>query len=116
MTYADWRERIGEALDTRFYTLDYLDHVIATGAATFLATERAIIVVEVKRFPAGAMVINGVVAAGELPEVLALIAVAEDLGRSIGCTGAMIESREGWARALKPHGYRPFQVSLFKEL
>lgn len=116
MTYADWREQLGSALDPRFYTLAHLDDLITSGRAKVMASERAAIVIEPKTYPTGAVVVNGLVAAGDLDEIKTLIAAAEQIGRDAGCIGAVIESRDGWARALKPLGYEVFQVSLFKEL
>lgn len=116
MTYEHWREQLGSALDPRFFTLAYLDELIATNAASIIATDKAAIVIEPRFFPTGAVVVNGLVAAGELEEIKKLIGRAEELGRKAGCIGAIIESREGWARALKSDGYETFQISLFKEL
>lgn len=116
MTYEHWREQLGSALDPRFYTLAHLDGMIVAGSAKVIATEAAAIVIEPKIYPTGAVVVNGLVAAGDLEEIKKLIAVAEQIGRDAGCIGAVIESREGWAKALKPIGYEVFQVSLFKEL
>ena len=45
-----------------------------------------------------------------------LIPRAEEWGRSIGCTLAIIESRPGWAREMKKHGYSTHQISISKEL
>jgi len=33
-----------------------------------------------------------------------------------GCSRAIVESRAGWMKVLKPHGYEIFQVSVMKEL
>ena len=55
--------------------------------------------------------------AAEIPEAIAL---AERRFQrtlfSIGCVFAIIESRPGWARALKQQGYEPYQVAVRKAL
>ncbi len=57
------------------------------------------------------------IAAGPLEEIEdILIPIAEQWGRENGCAFGMIESRPGWAKRMKRHGYEPFQVSLIKEL
>ena len=48
-------------------------------------------------------------------EIVGLIPKAEQWGRELGCIGALIESREGWARVMRPHGYRLFQTTIRKE-
>ena len=40
----------------------------------------------------------------------------EAWGAASGCTRAIVESRAGWMKVLKPHGYEIFQVSVMKEL
>lgn len=117
MTYAAWRERLGSALDPRFYTLEYLDGLMASGRAQIAATQDCAIIVELKQFPSGAVAMHCLVAAGEMNAAIELLNTeVERAARSLGCLGLLIESREGWARALKRHGYEPFQVSIFKEL
>jgi hypothetical protein len=57
------------------------------------------------------------VAAGDLDELASDLSVrAEQWGRLNGCTMALIESREGWARKMKPYGYEPFQIAIAKDL
>ncbi len=45
-----------------------------------------------------------------------LIPAALAWGKSQGCTFGLIESREGWVRALRGDGWEPHQVTLIKEL
>lgn len=115
-TYRHWRDAFAEAIDPRFYSIDYLDGLVLTGRAFLWASDTAAIVAEVKTFPTGARVIHGLVAAGDLEGIKALIEQAEAWGKSQGCIAALIESRPGWARALKAEGYASFQTSIMKEL
>jgi hypothetical protein len=117
MTYLHFRDRFAEVLDHRLYPIEYLDHLILTGRAHFFATPKAAIVTEFKTFPSGAMAVCGLIAAGELDEIESvLIPRAEEWGRINGCTFGMIDSRPGWARQMKKHGYETHQVSLIKEI
>lgn len=115
--YLHWRDRFAEGMDKRFYPIDYLDGLILCGHAFLWIGRDAAIVAEVKQYPGGAKVIAGLVAAGSMDEIVnELIPQAEIWGLNHGCTHAMIESREGWSRALKPMGYRPFQTAVVKPL
>ena len=117
MTYQRFRDSFAEAMDPRLYGIEYLDRLLATGAAHFFATDSAAIVTEFKIFPSGAKAVCGLIAAGEIEDIeTVLIPRAEARGRMNGCTFGMIDSRPGWARRMKPHGYETWQVSLIKEL
>lgn len=114
--YAEFRERFAEAMDPAFYTIEYLDWLVHSGAAGLFFADNAAIVVEIKDFPGGARAVHGICAAGDLTEIVDLIVRAEAWGMGLGCTHGMIESRPGWARIMKSHGYAPHQISLVKEL
>ena len=123
--YQRFRPLFAEALDRRLYTIEHLDRLVFSGRAQIWFGDEAAIVTEVRTYPTGARVIHGLVAAaapGARPGravaeiVETLIPRAEAWGRSIGCILAIVESRPGWARALKPHGYEPHQLAVRKEL
>jgi len=117
MAYRDFRAKFIEAMDPRFYNIEYLDKRIIGGTAHYFESENAAILTEFKTFPGGATAVSGLVAAGDMQEIVGvLIPRAEAFGKAYGCSHAMIESREGWARVMKPHGYDVFQVALVKEL
>lgn len=117
MTYPRWREAFGEALDPRLHTLEWLDGLVDQGRVLLWANDEAAILAEVRFYPTGAKDIHGLVAAGDLSAIANdLIPQAEEWARRAGCIGAVIESREGWARVLKPAGYHPYQTALRKEL
>lgn len=115
--YIRFRPSFAEALDSRLFTIEHLDDLLLSGRARFFCTEAAAIVAEIKTFPSGAKAVAGLIAAGWLEDIqTALIPQAEEWGRSLGCQFGMIDSRPGWARRMKRHGYETHQVSLIKEL
>ena len=103
-------------MDPALYPIEYLDELILTGAARLWVGEHAAIVAEIRDYPGGARVVHGLVAAGRMEEIVGLIPLAEAWGREAGCTMAIVESRAGWMKALRPSGYEMHQVSLRKEL
>ena len=114
--YEAHREAFAELLDPRFYTVNWLDGEIWTGAIRVFGNNRACILVRLKPYPTGAWEIHGEAAVGELDAILELIEEAEAWGRKIGCITASIASRSGWQRVLKDKGWEPFQVELRKDL
>ena len=112
-----WRAEFAKALDARLYTIGHLDDLLLGGRAQLWFGDDAAMVTEVRSYPSGALVVHGLVAAGDLDEIVAtLIPKAEAWARSLGCVLAIIESRPGWARALKARGYAPHQLSVRKSL
>ena len=115
--YLRFRPQFAEALDERLHTVGHLDMLLNSGAAKAWFGDNAAMVTELRTYPTGAAVIHGLVAAGELSEIVGqLIPKAEAWAKSIGCVMAIIESRPGWAKALKASGYEPHQVAVRKEL
>jgi hypothetical protein len=115
--YLRFRPQFEETLDPARYTIEWLDDKILTGEFKLWVGEGAAIVAKLESYPTGAMDIHGMIAAGSLEEIRGvLIPQAEHFAKSIGCIGAMISSREGWAKALKANGYELHQTVLRKEL
>jgi hypothetical protein len=115
--YQRFRSQLAEALDPAFYSIEYLDHLLLSGQARLFLSEHAAMVAEVKQYPGGARVAHCLVAAGRMEEITGLIRPrVEAWGAANGCTRAIVESRAGWMKVLKPHGYEIFQVSVMKEL
>jgi hypothetical protein len=114
--YVSRRDQIAELLDPRCYTIKWLDLQIIDAKAHVFANPEAVIIVEVRVYPAGAREIHGLCAAGDLPAILDLIEQAESWGRSEGLDFASVASREGWQRVLESKGYRPHQLEVRKEL
>lgn len=115
--YRRFRDRLAEAIDPIYGGVAYLDYLIeGCGVAKCFTSDNAAIVTRFSYFP-GCKIIEGLVAAGELEEIVnVLIPAAEQYGREQGCRFATISSREGWAKVLKPAGWEPHQVTLVKEL
>lgn len=116
MTYADWRERFLEAVDESLYPAAWLDKRVASGRAQFWGNERAAILAEIKTFPSGVKEVHGLVAAGALPAIKALIKLAEEWGRQRGATLGSIESRPEWAYVMADEGYQVEKVRIVKVL
>lgn len=115
--YCGWRTAFNEVIDDRYYSLKWLDEQVLSGKARLFCTENAAILVELKTYPTGAMDCHGIIAAGNLGDIVEwLIPEAEQWGREQGCVAALIESREGWSKVLKSSGYEPFQTTIRKEL
>lgn len=114
--YVKWRPELGEILDNRRHSLEWLDGQVMTGRATVWTADDAAIVTEIRPYPTGAREIHGLAAVGSLATIRdVLIPAAEEYGRSIGCIGAVIESRPGWQKALAGSGYEVRQIALGKE-
>lgn len=114
MTYAAWRSRFLEAVDQDLYPAEWLDRRVASGRARFWGNEGAAILAEVKVYPSGAKEVHGLVAAGDLEAIIALIPLAEAWGRDRGCIRASISSHPAWARLLPD--YQPEQLTIAKVL
>lgn len=114
--YQRFRPQFAQAMDTRLYSIEYLDNLLHAHNTRFWSNDTAAIVASLERYPTGALVVEGVIAAGELEGIKALIPLALAWGKACGATLGLIESREGWARALKAEGWEPHQLSLTKEL
>lgn len=114
--YLRFRESIRAATDQSLYPIEWLDAQILTGRFRLWVGDHACIIAGIKVYPSGARDVEGIVAAGDASEIERLIPLAEQYGRETGCCGALIESRAGWARVMRKHGYREFQVSIRKAL
>lgn len=115
--YGRWRGAFAEAMDPRLHGIEHLDALMLSGRAQAWFGDRAAMATELRAYPAGARTIHGLIAAGDLAEIRdELIPRAERWARGLGCTIAIIESRPGWARALKASGYEPHQLTVRKEL
>lgn len=115
--YLTWRDRIAEALDPRFWPIEWLDEQVVAEKVLTIAVEDACVVVELRNYPGGAREVHGLVAAGN-PETIVnvLIPAAEAWGVVNGASFGCVESREAWVKLLKPSGYGVHQVTLRKEL
>lgn len=115
-SYERWRDGFAAALDPRFHGIEYVDTLVWYGRAKLFANHRAALLAEIKIYPSGASDVHVLVGAGDLDALVALEPQLAAWGRELGCLGVLIESREGWARIMKNHGYAPHQVALRKEL
>ena len=116
MSYADWRGRFLEAVDESLYPAAWLDRRVADGSARFWGNTDAAILAEIRTYPSGAREVHGMVAAGELDAIMALIPFAERWGRECGCVRASIQSSPAWGRLMAGAGYVPEQLIIAKSL
>lgn len=116
LAYLPWRTQFANVMDERFYTLAWLDEEVRSGRARCWADDRGAIIATLRTYPAGAVEVHGLIAAGELDAVKALIPLAEAWGCENGAIVASIASRAGWSRALSSDGYAVWQTELRKEL
>jgi hypothetical protein len=115
--YCDYRDAFREVMDERYYTLPWLDQQVLDGKVQFWRTDNAGCITEIREYPTGAKDLHALIGAGDLGEIIGeIFPRAEAWGKARGCIGAIVESREGWARALKPHGYTLYQTTVRKEL
>jgi hypothetical protein len=115
--YLRWRDELSKAVDKTLYPMWWLDAEVAAGRIMVLATDHACILFDVKTYPSGAQDMNGLLAAGKLDDIVnTLIPAFCEIGRSLGCVGALIESREGWSKVLRTQDFQVFQVSVRKAL
>lgn len=114
--YLKFRGEIEQIVDPALYPMEWVDAQIWSGHFRVFFTDNAIIAVELKPYPSGALELHGMFAAGELSEILDLIENAEAWGRSMGCAFATISSRPGWAKVLNSRGYEVNQVNIRKVL
>ena len=113
--YLRFRDRFAAAMDPRRHPVDWLDRQLLDGRLGLIAGDAAAILFSVETYPTGATEVHGQLAAGDLDEIAgALIPRAERWARGIGCIGAMIASRPGWARRLRASGYETHQLTLRK--
>src|SRR6476620_7643109 len=113
--YLRFRDGFAQAMNPDLYTIQYLDHLYLSGRAKMFSSANAAGLVEIRSYPTGKFDVHGLVCTGDLNEILnILIPQAEAWGREEGCAGLIIESREGWVRALKGYGYSPHQIAVRK--
>ncbi len=116
-TYVEWRDAFADVIDERYYTLDWLDMRLLNGEVRFWGSANAAIIAELRDYPTGAKDVHGLIAAGDVREIITdLIPKAEAWGRENGCVAALIESRHAWSRVLASYGYSTHQVTVRKEL
>jgi hypothetical protein len=115
--YSRWRPAFAAAMDVRLHTPEWLDARLLARSAQFWRSEHAAAVTEIRNYPTGAYDIHGLVAAGDVGEVRdRIVPQVEAWARAIGALGIVVESRSGWARALRPAGFAPHQLAVRKDL
>lgn len=115
--YLRFRDAFAAALDPRFYPISWLDGEVACGRMLLLTGEHSAILFSVKTYPSGLKELHGELAVGNLGGIVHdLIPRAELFGKEIGCSVAVIQSREGWNRVMRDQGYELYQTAVRKAL
>jgi hypothetical protein len=114
--FARHRDEIASILDERFYPLAWVEQEIAAGRIGLMHNDTAIIGIERRVYPGGAVELHGMFAAGAMAGVLELIDLAVDAARLAGCTVAAIDSKAAWGRVLKARGFAVDRTRIVKDL
>ena len=111
-----WWPEIAPILDERFWPEWWVKEQIESGAIGIVSNDRAIVGVERREYPGGAVELHGMFAAGDMSACLEIwdevCAVASVQGWDV----AAIESRTGWRKAFEKRGFALDRVRLVKEL
>ena len=115
--YQRFRSQFKEVLDPATHTIEWLDMMLWSGQFRLFTSEKSAILTSIKVYPTGIKELHGEIAIGNLGEIVRqLIPQAEAFARTQGCKIAVIQSREGWAKAMKRFGYNLHQTSIRKAL
>jgi hypothetical protein len=114
--YAEWRDRLIEALDPRYYGPEWLDNMVAGAARLFIGL-RSCAAAELIQFPTGAIDVHVICAAGDPIDARDMIVPQlETWGRMAGALSIIVTSRPAWARILRPSGFEVYKTTVMKEL
>lgn len=115
--YCKWRDGFASLLDERFYYIEWLDKQVISGAFKLFTCADAAALVEIKVYPTGEKEVHGTCATGNLDSIVNdIIPRVEAYGRENGCIIFGIESRLGWERVMKSHGFELYQTCIRKDL
>lgn len=115
--YLAFRDGFANVLDTRFYSIEWLDQQVLIGAVKVFAAGDAAVAFDVRPYPTGALELHFLAGTGNLETLTGKLREAvENWARGIGCIVVTVSGRSGWVRALKPHGYEMYQSVIRKEL
>lgn len=113
--YLRWRDDFAALLDLRFYTVEWLDGEVWSGRIRLFTGKKSAILVMLKAYPTGAFELHGMAAAGELNDLLSsTIPQSEKWAKELGAICAVIDSRPGWGKVMKSHGYDLYQTAIRK--
>jgi len=115
--YTRFRPAFAQILDPRFYTIQWLDSQVVSGKFRLFSDDNSAILVSIRTYPTGLKELCGEAATGNLSAIARkLIPQSIEWAQSIGCTSARIESRAGWAKAMKKDGFEIHQVAIRKDI
>lgn len=116
MSWDRWRPEIAKAVNPDFFSIEGIERSICEGRSQLWMLSDSCVITEIVTYQSGP-VCQCTWAAGDLAQILGEMASnIEAWARSVGCKSILVESRQGWAKALKPLGYEPFSVTVRKTL
>lgn len=114
--YADWRDRLAQANDDRFWPIEAIDRELRNKRAQFWCDGTSALVTRIVEYPGGAKVLEAIAAAGNKSRLIeAFEPRCEQFARGMGLTRMEAKGRLGWL-ANRPAGWRAHQVVIVKEL
>lgn len=120
MTYEEALTLLAQALADPHPTMTVadIDRDLRAGEGTLWHTDKSVIFLRIEQYENGERTLWAAPAAGDLQEILEQgTADVEQLARDNNCTQVLIQAgRDGWERALEPHGYAPVATILRKVL
>lgn len=114
--WARWRPELEKAASGGHQTIESIEADIREGHAKLWATDDCCMVVEFRRYAGGAFACRILWAAGDIEALKRDVWKLEEGAKSIGCTELQIEGRPGWERIARDNGFRPWAVTVRKEL
>lgn len=97
------------------HTFEDVVRAVWNGTMHLWAGERGCAVTEVVVYPRKRF-LHVFLAAGEMDQILDFEESAARLAREIGCDGMSIAGREGWKRVLGKRGWRPYTLTMMREV
>jgi hypothetical protein len=114
--WARFRDQFAEAMQDGFWTVEDLEAKILSHRAFFFPGKNCACCGEIVEYPGGAKVMQFTWAVGDMNELVSMEPGVAAICRTLGCNGTLIEGRAGWQKVMKPLGYKPFSVTLYRPL
>lgn len=97
------------------HTYDQLVAMVLSGRVVFWALKSSFMITEVHTYP-NAKHFHIFLAGGNLEELVAMHEDVLPLARALDCDKLTLAGRTGWQRALQPHGWQPYLLTLAKDI
>lgn len=112
-----WRPEFVRAIEPDgHWTIESIERDIREERSRLWVDGEAAVLVEFLDYAGGAKACQVLKAAGDLNALIATLPKLEAAAREAGCTEMLIAGRAGWARLFEGRGYRPWSLTIRKEL